>query len=80
MVHILDIYIYIFKSCCLYCTLHLYLTLSLLDHEERHICFAEARFEGGSEGVNKADGTGQFFEGRATQVTSYFIINLHFVN
>jgi hypothetical protein len=38
------------------------------DHEDRHICFAEARFEGGAQGVNSADGMGQFFEGRATQV------------
>jgi hypothetical protein len=41
----------------------------LTDHDERHICFAEARWEGSAEGTNSADGTGRFFEGRATQVS-----------
>ena len=38
------------------------------DHDERHICFAEAIWDGGTEGTNSADGTGLFFEGRSTQV------------
>ena len=40
-----------------------------LDHEERHVCFAEATWDGGTEGTNTADGTGKFFEGRSLQVS-----------
>jgi hypothetical protein len=38
------------------------------DNEDKHICFAEANFHGERQGTNSEDGTGQFFEGRATQV------------
>lgn len=45
----------------------------LADHEDRHICFAEANWGDGAEGTNSADGTGLFFEGRATQVGVYLL-------
>ena len=51
----------------------------LTDREDRHICFAEARWEGTQEGTNGGDGTGLFFEGRATQVLHCNAANWCFV-
>lgn len=59
----MDTFVSFVRFVLIFCKLCYY-----VDHEERHICFAEARFEGGAEGTNSADGTGLYFEGRATQV------------